>query len=264
MGKSVCLCTAQNNTKMRALCKIWSKTVGLQLAGWTAGISQGALQQRQVFVEEAKCQPCSYNGGLLLPSFLKRRGCLGKRWRYLREKSEQTVRKVSIAAGPTARLSAARKALQGEHLRLSALQGVRWLLGAPPAALEGQVYLVYLWGKDLRWPAKLHGGSMSWPCTWAHGWRAGRCRAQSRPNNALCRSVGCYGASTFIPSPHSRGASSVAAGTGRPSPPTPLYPLFSRPPRPFLTVFHTPALPPFPPVFSKSPFPWVYWASLKV
>lgn len=198
-----------------------------------------------------KDQPCSYDRGLFPPSFPNRRSCLGKIRRCLREKSDQMVRKVSIAAGPTPGLSVVRRALQGECLRLSALHGTRWLFGAPPASLEGQVYLVYLQGEDLT-------------CAGLQSCMEAACPGHAlehmgdrQGSVVLGRTLAMSNVSLWAgiePPPSSEVftgevPASVATGREGPHPLTPLYLLSSHPLRPFLTIFHAPVPPPFPPVF---------------
>lgn len=108
----------------------------------------------------------------------------------------------------------------------SCLSGAAGLSGLSP---RGRPYL--------RWPAKLHGGSMSRPCTRAHGWSTRQCRAQSHPGNELCESVGWYRASTFIRSLHRRGANLCSHWERGSSPSHPFVPALLPPSKAFPHYF---------------------------
>lgn len=108
----------------------------------------------------------------------------------------------------------------------SCLSGGSGLSGLSP---RGRPYL--------RWPAKLHGGSMSWPCTWAHGWSTRQCCARSHPGNEQCKSVGWYRASTFVRSLHRRGARLCSHWERGSSPSHPFVPALLPPSKAFPHYF---------------------------
>lgn len=114
------------------LYKIWSKILGLQLAGWTPGTSQGPLEQRQGFVGQAKDQPCGNDGGALSPFLPEQEKLSGENMRMFERKKGTVSDKECQHCWRAEGWALCCKGVTAGRLRLrlSALWGTQWLCRA--------------------------------------------------------------------------------------------------------------------------------------